>query len=167
MTPKNLDTIRQLRAESVTNDIIAAKFRLSKANLERIVRENDMPRKPAKVGAAKIAKLRQLWLDGVGPNDIAKEVGISRQSVGVIARRDGLPERAGMHKNGYRTPEPQEPFVAPQKDPYADVEGIEGEILRTRGRYAQLAAVALFNGLTMREVTCRWHKLRDGKEIYA
>ena len=167
MTPENLDTIRQLRAEGVTNDCIAAQFRLSKANLERIVRENDMPRKPAKVGAAKIAKLRQLWLDGVGPNDIAKEVGISRQSVGVIARREGFPERAGMHKNGYRAPEPQEPFVAPQKDPYADVDGIEGEILRTRGRYAQLAAVALFNGMTMREVTCLWHKLRDGKEIYA
>lgn len=167
MTPENLDAIRQLRAEGVTNDCIAAQFRLSKANLERIVRENDMPRKPAKVGAAKIAKLRQLWMDGVGPNDIAKEVGVSRQSVGVIARREGFPERAGMRKGGYRVPEPPEPFVAPQKDPYADVEGVDGEILRTHGRYAQLAAVALFNGMTMREVTCRWHKLRDGKEIYA
>jgi hypothetical protein len=65
---------------------------------------------------------------------------------------------------GQKTPAP---VSAPQKDPYADVDGIDGEILRTRGRYAQLAAVALFNGLTMREVTCRWHKLRDGKEIYA
>lgn len=166
MTPENLDTIRQLRAEGVTNDCIAAQFRLSKANLERIVREHDMPRKPAKVGYAKIAKLRQLWADGVGPNDIASALGISRQSVGVIARREGLPERPGMRKGGNRRSKEPAPVIAPQIDPYADVEGIEGEILRTRGRYAQLAAVALFNGLTMREVTCRWHKLRDGKEIY-
>ena len=167
MTPDQLDGIRQLRAEGVTNDIIAAKFGLSKANLERIVRENNLPRKPAKVGAAKIAKLRQLWADGVGPNDIASALGISRQSVGVIARREGLPERAGMRKGGNRRSTTPAPVSAPQIDPYADVEGIDGEILRTRGRYAQLAAVALFNGLTMREVTCRWHKLRDGKEIYA
>jgi hypothetical protein len=167
MTPENLDTIRQLRAEGVTNDCIAAQFRLSKANLERIVRENDMPRKPAKVGAAKIAKLRQLWADGVGPNDIASALGISRQSVGVIARREGLPERPGMRKGGNRRSKEPAPVSAPQIDPYAGVEGIDGEILRTRGRYAQLAAVALFNGLTMREVTCRWHKCRDGREIYA
>ena len=167
MTPENLDTIRQLRAEGVTNDSIAAQFRLSKANLERIVRENDMPRKPAKVGYAKIAKLRQLWADGVGPNDIASALGISRQSVGVIARREGLPERPGMRKGGNRRSKEPAPVSAPQVDPYADVPGVDGEILRTRGRYAQLAAVALFNGLTMREVTCRWHKLRDGKEIYA
>jgi len=167
MTPENLDTIRQLRAEGVTNDCIAAQFRLSKANLERIVRENNLPRKPAKVGAAKIAKLRQLWIDGVGPNDIAREVGISRQSVGVIARREGFPERDPMPMGGYRMPEPQEPFVAPQKDPYADVEGIEGEILRTRGRYAQLALVADRHKMTIREVTFRWHKCRDGREIYA
>lgn len=125
-----------------------------------------MPRKPAKVGYAKIAKLRQLWADGVSPNDIASALGISRQSVGVIARREGLPERPGMRKGGNRRSKEPAPVSAPQIDPYADVEGIEGEILRTRGRYAQLAAVALFNGLTMREVTCRWHKLRDGKEIY-
>jgi hypothetical protein len=167
MKPENIDTIRQLRAEGVTNDCIAAQFRLSKANLERIVRENDMPRKPAKVGAAKIAKLRQLWADGVRANDIASALGISRQSVNVIARRESLPERAGMRKGGNRRSKEPAPASAPQKDPYADVQGIEGEILRTRGRYAQLAAVALFNGLTMREVTCRWHKLRDGKEIYA
>jgi hypothetical protein len=167
MKPENIDTIRQLRAEGVTNDCIAAQFRLSKANLERIVRENDMPRKPAKVGAAKIAKLRQLWADGVRANDIASALGISRQSVNVIARRESLPERAGMRKGGNRQSKEPAPASAPQIDPYADVQGIEGEILRTRGRYAQLAAVALFNGLTMREVTCRWHKLRDGKEIYA
>lgn len=166
MTPENLDTIRQLRAEGVTNDSIAAQFRLSKANLERIVRENDMPRKPAKVGYAKIGKLRQLWADGVSPNDIASALGISRQSVGVIARREGLPERPGMRKGGNRRSKLPAPVSAPQIDPYADVQGVDGEILRTRGRYAQLAAVALFNGLTMREVTCRWHKLRDGKEIY-
>ena len=167
MKPENIDTIRQLRAEGVTNDCIAAQFRLSKANLERIVRENDMPRKPAKVGAAKIAKLRQLWADGVRANDIASALGISRQSVNVIARRESLPERAGMRKGGNRRSKEPAPASAPQIDPYAGVQGIEGEILRTRGRYAQLAAVALFNGLTMREVTCRWHKLRDGKEIYA
>jgi hypothetical protein len=167
MKPENIDTIRQLRAEGVTNDCIAAQFRLSKANLERIVRENDMPRKPAKVGAAKIAKLRQLWADGVRANDIASALGISRQSVNVIARRESLPERAGMRKGGNRRSKEPAPVSAPQIDPYAGVQGIEGEILRTRGRYAQLAAVALFNGLTMREVTCRWHKLRDGKEIYA
>ena len=167
MKPENIDTIRQLRAEGVTNDAIAAQFRLSKANLERIVRENDMPRKPAKVGAAKIAKLRQLWADGVRANDIASALGISRQSVNVIARRESLPERAGMRKGGNRRSKEPAPVSAPQIDPYAGVQGIEGEILRTRGRYAQLAAVALFNGLTMREVTCRWHKLRDGKEIYA
>ena len=167
MKPENIDTIRQLRAEGVTNDCIAAQFRLSKANLERIVRENDMPRKPAKVGAAKIAKLRQLWADGVRANDIASALGISRQSVNVIARRESLPERAGMRKGGNRRSKEPAPASAPQIDPYAGVQGIEGEILRTRGRYAQLAAVALFNGLTMREVTCRWHKCRDGREIYA
>ena len=167
MKPENIDTIRQLRAEGVTNDAIAAQFRLSKANLERIVRENDMPRKPAKVGAAKIAKLRQLWADGVRANDIASALGISRQSVNVIARRESLPERAGMRKGGNRRSKEPAPASAPQIDPYAGVQGIEGEILRTRGRYAQLAAVALFNGLTMREVTCRWHKCRDGREIYA
>ena len=166
MTPENLDTIRQLRAEGVTNDAIAAQFRVSKATLERIVRENDMPRKPAKVGASKIAKLRQMWADGVGPNDIANALGISRQSVGVIARREGLPERAGIRKGGNRRSKEPAPASAPQIDPYADVPGVDGEILRTRGRYAQLAAVALFNGMTMREVTCRWHRLRDGKEIY-
>ena len=167
MKPENIDTIRQLRAEGVTNDCIAAQFRLSKANLERIVRENDMPRKPAKVGAAKIAKLRQLWADGVRANDIASALGISRQSVNVIARRESLPERAGMRKGGNRRSKEPAPASAPQIDPYAGVQGIEGEILRTRGRYAQLAAVALFNGLTMREVTCHWHKCRDGREIYA
>ena len=167
MTSENLDTIRQLRAEGVTNDAIAAQFRLSKANLERIVRENDMPRKPAKVGAAKIAKLRQLWADGVRANDIASALGISRQSVNVIARRESLPGRAGMRKGGNRRSKEPAPVSAPQKDPYADVEGIEGEILRTRGRYAQLAAVADRHKMTMREVTCRWHNLRDGREIYA
>ena len=167
MTPENLDTIRQLRAEGVTNDAIAAQFLISKSNLERIVRENDMPRKPAKVGAAKIAKLRQMWADGVGPNDIANALGISRQSVGVIARREGLPERPGMRKGGNRRSKAPAPVSAPQIDPYADVPGVDGEILRTRGRYAQLAAVADRHKMTIREVTYRFHQVRDGREIYA
>lgn len=167
MTPENLDAIRQLRVEGVTNDCIAAQFRLSKANLERIVREHDMPRKPAKVGYAKIAKLRRMWADGVRPNNIASALNISRQSVGVIARREGLPERAGMRKGGNRRSKEPAPVSAPLIDPYADVEGIEGEILRTRGRYAQLALVADRHKMSIREVTFRWHQCRDGREIYA
>lgn len=104
--------------------------------------------------------LRQLWLAGVAVADIAVWLGVHDSTVRSISRRAGLPARGRIEAG----PRPADVLgintasAVPLADGAPD--DLPAAVRRTGGRYADMAALAQAQGLSLARVQQLWHRMR-------
>lgn len=114
-------------------------------------------------------RFRELWLSGAPIKDIAEEYGCSVYTVGKAVDMAKLPRRGRSWAKGPRVPKPK-PAPKRKPDPVPEPRDAlpsavfnasrDGAIVRTKGKYADLAALAAKWGLPTTRVVARWHLVR-------
>lgn len=123
---------------------------------------------------------RRAWADVRPQSEVAAEFRVSRGAVGHARLRYGYPRRQDVQEIwGARRvtawiaaapdPDPEPPRDEPAAKEAPAVPSLahprwspreDAEVVRTRGRYAELSKTADRLGRSLREVQCRWHQLR-------
>lgn len=113
------------------------------------------------------AEFSEMWLRGDLYAKMTAHFGLTYAQISYRRQRLGLPPRPGPKRFGYR-PEvsalaegPAAPLCPPPMPPHPFwTPAHDLAVLDTRGRLAELAALAAGLGRPQVEVICRWHRLR-------
>lgn len=143
-----IDKIRTMRAEGFTNAAIQSALGITKGQLWRAVQSHNMPAKPSRYTPPDRAEFTRMWESGVSQVKIARHFKIDDKAVPKLASGYGLRSRHA---------DKPKPAAAPVAAPVT----LDDRLLATKGRYADLAAIADDEGMTLRAVTCRFHKVRQ------
>lgn len=123
---------------------------------------------------------RRAWAEVRPHSEVAAQFGVSRGAVGHARLRYGYPRRQDVQEVwGARRvsawiaaapdPDPEPASADRASEAQPDVPTVahprwspreDAELMRTRGRYADLSEAADRLGRSLREVQCRWHQLR-------
>ena len=114
--------------------------------------------------------VKKLWLEFIAAEDIAEQAICSRNAVRRIVRDLGLPKRDPDLVRPARRDVVKAPKMAPApasaphlgSEIAASSARVDAKIMRSKGRYGELAEIEAKHGLRRGQALARWHVLRAG-----
>jgi hypothetical protein len=151
------EIIEDMHAKGYSFRQIALRNRWSYRNVR--ARAKNMGLEPNRDARSRItrAAVFPLWIKGVPIRDIAEALGVPQSTMGYAIHRLNLPPREMQRGRPPSRPslDDEPPRVDPPVPP-----GIVGELISTKGRWAELAKVAERHGWTSTKAQQEYHRAR-------